>query len=171
MPWAARQQPRHQSRACQRKSNSPFPSSTIAKTQHHSPAASPTLSSTSSTPASSSSSSTSLPTPSTDCPDSNFTTYTPPDVTGGPGNNQFLKYCDQDAGGDNVAEAYVMSFDLCIDMCSNYNSIHGNTSCDAVSYLPGGSPPGNCWAKANANGVYHSSSALTSQRASAAFLQ
>ncbi|KAK5715621.1 hypothetical protein LTR15_010267 [Elasticomyces elasticus] len=125
---------------------------------------SPTRSSSSSTLGTTPSSSSS--TPSTDCPASNGTTYTPLDMNGGPGTYQFTKYCGQDAAGEDVAAAYVMSFNLCIDLCSNYNAIHSNTTCTAVSFMPEGLPPGNCWAKASGNGAFSSLG-----RVSAAFLQ
>jgi len=83
----------------------------------------------------------------TDCPESNGTTYQPLQPNGGTGIYTFTKYCGFDTTGTTIAEAFVSSFDYCLDMCSNLNIVNQNTNCTAVTYLVQGGPPGNCWAK------------------------
>jgi hypothetical protein len=83
----------------------------------------------------------------TDCPSSNGTTYQPSAVTGGSGIYSFTKHCSVDFGtGPLLAEAFVPSFDDCIDTCSNYNYDNSpNATCFSVNFKVSGTRPGNCW--------------------------
>lgn len=91
----------------------------------------------------------------TDCPDSDGSTYNALDrFTSEPGTTRFTKHCGYHVDGNDLVAAYVQSFNLCIDMCSNYNSINatGAAQCTAVEFLAdGGIPPSNCWAKTGSN--------------------
>jgi hypothetical protein len=81
---------------------------------------------------------------------SNGTTHQPLTPVGSPGSYNFIKYCGFDTTGLTVAEAFVPSFNDCIDMCSDYNYASGQdgtNQCFAVSFLVTGNRPGNCWAK------------------------
>lgn len=120
-----------------------------------------TSSSSTSTGTSTSSSATPTPSATTDCPLSNGTTYTPND-----GNHPlytFTKYCSTAFSGyQNIAEATVMTFDYCIEMCANYNTWHNNATCVGVAYTLSGPASGNCWALegnmtmgASAQGTYY----------------
>jgi len=80
---------------------------------------------------------------------SNGTTHQPLSPVLSPGIYSFVKYCGFDTTGLTLAEAFVPSFNDCIDMCSdfNYASDQSGATCFAVSFLASGTPPGNCWAK------------------------
>lgn len=55
-----------------------------------------------------------------------------------------------DFGFNDITEAYVLTFDNCIDMCSSWNYYNtGGVQCAGVvfQYGDGGQPPGNCWIK------------------------
>ena len=70
-------------------------------------------------------------------------------TTGASGMYTFTKYCGFDTIGATIAEAFVPSFNDCIDMCSNFNYRTGQegATCFAVSFLVDGRRPGNCFAK------------------------
>jgi hypothetical protein len=93
-------------------------------------------------------------TPSTDCPNSNGTTYTSlfaqgKDGTPAPGAGlTFQKYCNLGFPGGMIklAEAWVYSFNDCIELCASINFWAGNSSCQGANYWLAGTKPGNCWA-------------------------
>ena len=118
----------------------------------------PTRSSTTASTSSASTQSSSQPIVlgTSDCPSSNGTIYTPLAVGGGTSVYQFTKGCGHNANGADLAEAFVQTFDLCIAMCSNYNTYHvsdGFPKCVGAFFNPGsgGAPPGNCWIKSEAD--------------------
>lgn len=100
-----------------------------------------------------------------DCPGSNKQKYTPNGAGGGTGDYAFTKNCAMQlvTAGMDITEAFVPSFDLCIDMCFSWNYYEyasddhpGAHKCVAAVFRPGGKPPGNCWIKnssALANGM------------------
>lgn len=58
-------------------------------------------------------------------------------------------------GVNDITEAYLTTFDSCIDMCSSWNYYNvGGVQCRGVVFQYGesGAPPGNCWIK-NSSGV------------------
>lgn len=90
-----------------------------------------------------------------DCPGSNGETYTPYAADGGTGQYTFVKNCNKNSPATwDITEAFVQTFELCIDMCSSWNYYeylsddHPNAQkCVAAVFLAGGAPPGNCWIK------------------------
>jgi hypothetical protein len=92
------------------------------------------------------------PTPTTDCPRSNNTTYRSKFLSGdnGPVGSSaqlvFTKSCDARYSSGFIAQSYVYSFDDCIELCASLNFWANNGDCIGASYEAEGSPPGNCWA-------------------------
>ncbi|KAK4502591.1 hypothetical protein PRZ48_006017 [Zasmidium cellare] len=86
-----------------------------------------------------------------DCPGSDGQTYTPFQPSGGQGQYTFTKDCEKNwaEGKWDITQAFVQSFDLCIDMCSSWNYFDhpGGEKCAGVVFQASGAPPGNCWIK------------------------
>jgi hypothetical protein len=123
-------------------------SSSSTNTISNNPSSSSTATSSAGTSSSTFSSAAATASATTDCPGSNGITYTPDNPSGGSGSYKFTKYCSSSfTGGTNIAEAFVSTFDHCIEMCGNYNTWHNNATCQGVSYLLTGTAPGNCWAE------------------------
>ncbi|KAK9796615.1 putative N-acetyltransferase domain-containing protein [Seiridium cardinale] len=83
-------------------------------------------------------------------PASNMTSYAPlSPIDSNPTNQVYTKYCGFDTDGNTLMGAYVQNFDLCVNLCNNWNYFQSDSStkCTSLAFLPGGSPPNNCWAK------------------------
>lgn len=94
--------------------------------------------------------------PLSDCPASNVTDYTSDYAKGTSGAVpstsalNFTKYCGFDSPFvDNTAniitEAFVYTFDDCIEVCAGYNFWGAGSNCTVAVYTPTTSRPGNCW--------------------------
>jgi len=88
--------------------------------------------------------------PSSDCPSSDDTTYTSPQVNSD--DITFIKYCDLSNPltilgffGTIYTQAYVYTFDDCIELCIGYNSWAKEPNCSIAVYQPAASRPANCW--------------------------
>ena len=88
------------------------------------------------------------------CPDANNTVYTSSqadrtsDSTAG---LTFTRYCDVASPLDGntkastLSEAFVYSFDDCIELCASLNYWANEANCTVAVYDVKGSRPGNCW--------------------------
>jgi len=89
-------------------------------------------------------------TPSSDCPSSDDTTYTSPQSDAS--NITFIKYCNLSNpltvlgfSGAIYTQAYVYTFDDCIEMCIGYNQWAGDAACQIAVYQATALRPANCW--------------------------
>jgi hypothetical protein len=63
----------------------------------------------------------------------------------------FTRYCDFESPLDGVtsastlSEAFVYSFDDCIEVCASLNYWASDKNCTVAVYDVKGSRPGNCW--------------------------
>jgi hypothetical protein len=75
----------------------------------------------------------------------------------------FQKFCELGfpAGLITIAEAYVYTFDACIEMCASMNFYAGDATCAGASYWQGGQSPGNCWVYSRTAAAASSAPALT----------
>lgn len=96
--------------------------------------------------------------PLSDCPKSNFTRYTSNYASGSSGTVpsgaklNFTKYCDLEnpligirQNTQTLSEAFVYSFNDCIEVCAAYNFWGASANCTVAVYQVNGSRPGNCW--------------------------
>ena len=95
--------------------------------------------------------------PTTDCPESNGTSYDSLFSTGssggvptGAGNSLSLeRFCDLDVTnnlGENLAEAVVYTLADCIELCASYNFWRNCGNCTVAAYrVTNAASPGNFW--------------------------
>jgi len=94
----------------------------------------------------------------TDCPSSNNTLYTSAFESGTSGTVSasaglnFTKRCDLsnplaaiDLDAKIISEAFVYTFNDCIEVCASYNFWSRSADCSLAVYQTGGGRPGNCW--------------------------
>jgi hypothetical protein len=92
------------------------------------------------------------------CPDANNTSYTSTYAetheisdSANTANLTFTLHCDLESpitsssGAATLSEAFVYSFDDCIELCASLNFWAGNANCSFAAYDVKGSRPGNCW--------------------------
>lgn len=90
--------------------------------------------------------------PITDCPTSNDTSYISTYSTSSSSSGlNFTKYCGTASplsstgfSAKTIAQAFVYTFDDCIEICAGYNHYASNSNCTVAVYEVGGSRPGNC---------------------------
>lgn len=94
--------------------------------------------------------------PLSDCPSSNDTSYTSNYAQGTSGTVpstsalNFTKYCDfssplSQSSSHTITEAFVYTFDDCIEVCAGYNFWGAGSNCTVAVYDVSGNRPGNCW--------------------------
>jgi hypothetical protein len=94
------------------------------------------------------------------CPDANNTAYTSTYAethetsetsSNNTANLTFILHCGLESpitsatGAATLSEAFVYTFDDCIELCASLNFWAGNANCSFAAYDVNGSRPGNCW--------------------------
>jgi hypothetical protein len=112
-----------------------------------------------------------MPLPTSDCAGSNGTTYSSLFLDGASGvvppsaGLTFIKQCGIEQYGFILAQAYVFTFEACIELCAALNFLNHNKNCLGVTYMVTGIMPGNCWARnvstANVNAEFDSAVLIT----------
>lgn len=88
-----------------------------------------------------------------DCPASNNTSFASAYAKNDSGSAiKFTKYCgaasplsDPVLSIKNITEAYVYTFDDCIEICAGYNYYGSGSACTVAVYNASASRPADCW--------------------------
>ncbi|KAF2153273.1 hypothetical protein K461DRAFT_138171 [Myriangium duriaei CBS 260.36] len=85
-----------------------------------------------------------------DCPQSNNTVYTASAASSSSERSLFTKYCNMasplaNQGSKTLSQAFVYSFDDCVDVCAGMNYWGGNTTCNVAAFVYGAARPANCY--------------------------